>query len=119
MCKYLFLPRKHRTAPCFLLFALQIFDKVELPQSDRARQTGSLLLQPRSVRLSRVYNLGLCQCLRVSQHAFASPALAAELHRQHGYRVRFNDEPKYPQILENLEEVEIPNRLSRPTSEQP
>ena len=31
-----------------------------------------------------------------SCYAFASTALAAELHRQHGYRVRFNDNPKYP-----------------------
>lgn len=54
-----------------------------------------------------------------SCYAFASPLLAAELHRQHGYRVQFNAEPKYPQIVEILEEVEIPNRLSRPRSEQP
>jgi hypothetical protein len=38
----------------------------------------------------------------------ASPNLAAELHRQHGYRVRFNDNPKYPQILEIIEEVSLP-----------
>lgn len=44
-----------------------------------------------------------------SCYAFASPALAAELHRQHGYRVLFNDNPRYPQILELLEEVQIPN----------
>jgi hypothetical protein len=35
-----------------------------------------------------------------SCYAFAPTVLAAELHRQHGYRVRFNDNPKYPQILE-------------------
>ena len=40
--------------------------------------------------------------------AFATTALAAELHRQHGYRVRFNDNPKYPQILELVEEVPLP-----------
>jgi ribonuclease HI len=44
-----------------------------------------------------------------SCYAFASPALAGELHRHHGYRVRFNDKPKYPQILEILEEVPLPN----------
>jgi hypothetical protein len=47
-----------------------------------------------------------------SCYAFASPALAAELHRQHGYRVRFNDTPNYPQITEIIEEVAIPNRVN-------
>jgi len=44
-----------------------------------------------------------------SCYAFTSPALAVELHRQHGYRVRFNDNPQYPQILEIHEEVPVPN----------
>lgn len=43
-----------------------------------------------------------------SCYAFATNALAAELHRQHGYKVRFNDDPKYPQILEIVEEVPLP-----------
>jgi hypothetical protein len=43
-----------------------------------------------------------------SCYAFATTALAAELHRQHGYRVRFNYSPKYPQILELVEEVPLP-----------
>lgn len=43
-----------------------------------------------------------------SCYAFASTNLAAELHRQHGYRVRFSDNPKYPQILEIVEEVALP-----------
>jgi hypothetical protein len=43
-----------------------------------------------------------------SCYAFASTFLAAELHRQHGYRVRFNDSQKYPQILEIVEEVPLP-----------
>ncbi len=47
-----------------------------------------------------------------SCYAFASPALAAELHRQHGYRVLFNDTPNYPQIMEIIEEVTIPNRVT-------
>jgi ribonuclease HI len=42
-----------------------------------------------------------------SCYAFATTAMAAELHRQHGYRVRFNDNPKYPQILEIVEEVPL------------
>jgi ribonuclease HI len=53
-------------------------------------------------------------CGRYTQscYAFAAPALAAELHRQHGYRVRFNDSPNYPQIMEIVEEVKIPNRVN-------
>jgi len=43
-----------------------------------------------------------------SCYAFASTNLAAELHRQRGYRVRFNDNPQYPQILETVEEVLLP-----------
>lgn len=47
-----------------------------------------------------------------SCYALASPVIAAELHRQHGYRVRFNDSPNYPQIIEIIEEVTIPNRVN-------
>ena len=43
-----------------------------------------------------------------SRYAFARTDLAAELHRQHGYRVRFNDNQQYPQILEIVEEVTLP-----------
>jgi hypothetical protein len=52
-----------------------------------------------------------------SCYAFATTALAAELHRQHGYRVRFNDNPKYPQILELVEEVPLPKRPALPCSD--
>jgi ribonuclease HI len=38
-------------------------------------------------------------------HAYAEASVAAELHRQHCYRVRFNDNPKHPLIVEILEEV--------------
>ena len=48
-----------------------------------------------------------------SCYAFASTALATELHRQHGYRVRFNDNPQYPQILEIVEEVPLPKPSGR------
>jgi ribonuclease HI len=41
-------------------------------------------------------------------YAYATVKMAADLHRQHGYRVRFNDNPKYPQILECIEEVPLP-----------
>src|SRR6202158_223740 len=43
-----------------------------------------------------------------SCYGYASTDLAAELHRQHGYRVRFNNSPEYPQIVEILEEVALP-----------
>jgi ribonuclease HI len=45
-------------------------------------------------------------------YAFVTVERAAELHRQHGYRVRFNDNSKYPQILECLEEVPLPTQNS-------
>jgi ribonuclease HI len=45
-------------------------------------------------------------------YAFATAERAAELHRQHGYRVRFNDDPNYPQILERIEEVPLPKKAS-------
>jgi hypothetical protein len=41
-------------------------------------------------------------------YAFTTPMLAYDLHRWHGYRVRFNDNPKYPRILECIEEVAVP-----------
>jgi hypothetical protein len=47
-----------------------------------------------------------------SCYVYASTNLAAELH--HGHRVRFNDSPEYPQIVEILEEVALP----KPTSQQ-
>jgi len=52
-----------------------------------------------------------------SCYAFASMHLAAELHRQHVYRVRFNENPKYPQVLEILEEVSVPNTAQRSPSQ--
>ena len=39
-----------------------------------------------------------------SCYAFATPAVTADLHRQHLYRVRFNGNPQYPQIVELIEE---------------
>jgi ribonuclease HI len=41
-------------------------------------------------------------------YAFVTREMAADLHRQHAYRVRFNDNPNYPQILECIEEVPLP-----------
>jgi ribonuclease HI len=43
-------------------------------------------------------------------YAFATSMMAFELHRWHGYRVQFNDNPKYPQILKCKEEVLVPTR---------
>lgn len=48
-----------------------------------------------------------------SCYAYATPEIAANLHRQHGYRVRFSDNPGYPQITEIIEEVLVPNTLPR------
>jgi len=41
-------------------------------------------------------------------YAYATSEMAAILHRQHGYKVRFNDNENYPQILECLGEVPLP-----------
>lgn len=54
-----------------------------------------------------------------SCYAFTSPALAGELHRHHGYRVQFNDQPRYPQIIEILEEVPLPKIESSTTKSVP
>jgi ribonuclease HI len=43
-------------------------------------------------------------------YAFTTSLMAFDLHRWHGYRVRFNDNPKYPQILECKEEVAVPTQ---------
>jgi hypothetical protein len=43
-------------------------------------------------------------------YAYATSPITSELHRQRGYRVQFNNDPNYPQILECLGEVELPPR---------
>jgi len=45
-------------------------------------------------------------------YAFTTSLMACDLHRWHGYRVQFNDNPKYPQILECKEEVAVPTQPS-------
>ena len=46
-------------------------------------------------------------------HAFTNAAIAADLHRSHCYRVRFNDDPKHPFIEAILCEVALaPNLVS-------
>ena len=45
----------------------------------------------------------------ISKHfAYCTPITGAQLHRQRGFRVRMNDTPDYPQILEVIEEVPLP-----------
>lgn len=53
------------------------------------------------------------QTFEAKFYAFATPAMAAELHRWHGYRVRLNDDPNYPQILERIEEVLLPTSAAK------
>jgi ribonuclease HI len=40
--------------------------------------------------------------------AFCPPLLGAELHNGNVHRVRFNSDPKYPQILERIEGIQLP-----------
>lgn len=47
----------------------------------------------------------------LSKHfAYCSPETGAELHRQRGFRVTMNDKPRYPQILQVLEEIPLPKK---------
>jgi ribonuclease HI len=49
---------------------------------------------------------------RASFYAFATVELTSELHRGNGYRVRFNDNANYPQILEIIDVVDLPKKRS-------
>lgn len=51
-------------------------------------------------------------------YAFANPALSCELHKGNGHRVRFDSDPRFPQVLERTEGVELPKplRKRRPSS---
>ncbi len=45
----------------------------------------------------------------VSKHtAYCTPEIGARIHRRRGFRVQMNANPKYPQIIEVLEEVSLP-----------
>jgi ribonuclease HI len=45
----------------------------------------------------------------VGKHfAFATPEVGAQLHRQRGFRVQMNDNPKYPQIARVIGEEKLP-----------
>jgi ribonuclease HI len=45
--------------------------------------------------------------------AYADPALSVELHRGNGYRIRFNSDPKFPQIIEIVETVQLPKPVRK------
>jgi hypothetical protein len=46
-------------------------------------------------------------------YAYASPALSVELHSGNGYRVLFNSDPKFPQILKRIEDVALPKPVRK------
>ncbi len=50
--------------------------------------------------------------------AYADPALSLELHRGNGYRVRFNSDPKFPQMLERIEDVVLPKPIRKKKSKE-
>lgn len=53
----------------------------------------------------------------LSKHfAYCTPVVGSQLHRQRGFRVRMNDKPQYPQILEVIEEVPLPKSVRRKSS---
>ena len=45
--------------------------------------------------------------------AFAPPLLSSELHKGNGHRVRFNSDPKNPQLIERIEGVELPRTAKK------
>jgi ribonuclease HI len=50
----------------------------------------------------------------ISKHfAYCSPVVGCQLHRQRGFRVKVNDNPDYPQILEVMEEVPLPKAVQK------
>ena len=51
------------------------------------------------------------QTFEAKFYAFAT--MSTDLHRWHGYRVRFNDDPNYPQILERIEELLLPTSAAK------
>ena len=46
-------------------------------------------------------------------YAFASAFISADVRRNHAYRVQFNAEPRYPQILDCIEEIPVPRRTRK------
>jgi ribonuclease HI len=60
----------------------------------------------------------------ISKHfCYCTPEIGAQLHRQRGFRVQMNANPKYPQIIEVKEELALPKvakrrKLPNPAEEQ-
>lgn len=50
--------------------------------------------------------------------AYCTPEIGCQLHRQRGFRVQMNDNPKYPQILEVLAEIQLPKPNRKPRRKQ-
>jgi hypothetical protein len=46
-------------------------------------------------------------------YAYAEPNLSVELHRGNGHRVLFNADPKFPQILEKIGDVQLPKPVRK------
>jgi ribonuclease HI len=65
-----------------------------------------------------VYDEATQQCT-AKYFAYAQPTVGGELHRQRVFRVRMNDNPKYPQIVEVLEEIPLPSKRKKPASARP
>jgi ribonuclease HI len=72
--------------------------------------------QPRKRREEKVsFNIfdEVTQTYSGKFYAYAEGPLSLELHRNNGYRVRFNSEPRFPQILEKVEDVLLPKPARR------
>jgi ribonuclease HI len=55
----------------------------------------------------------------VSKHiAYCTPEIGAQIHRRRGFRVQLNNDPKYPQIIQVLEEVSLPKADRKKTKEK-
>jgi ribonuclease HI len=49
-------------------------------------------------------------------YAYADPELSVELHRGNGHKVLFNANPKFPQILEKIADVQLPKPVRKKKS---
>lgn len=74
-------------------------------QTDVIRPYAKRVMYRGENRISFDIYVETAQAYESKAHAFATPAMAATLHRSHRYRVRFNDDPQYPQIVECIEEL--------------
>ena len=51
--------------------------------------------------------------------AYCTPNVGVQLHRRRGFRIRLNDNPLYPQVLEVLEEVPLPKAERKKAGSDP